>query len=233
MGNFEKLGILVIIVLVVVILVLAVWGMGVPPDPQDGDHVLSGKAARAGNNAGGDAAKKDPKTVEIGKTSAGKDGLDHWLKPQDNASEPKVDQGKKLNEEPGSKKDTTSAGKDVEHTIVKGDSPWALAARYYGNGSRWTLIRDANPGIDMDNLSVGKVLKIPSAEQVAAKKTTSRDTTPVGKKTYTVKKNDTLSGIARRTMGSEDDWRKLYEANRTAIGSNPNSLRLGMELVIP
>ncbi len=122
MGNFEKLGILVIIVLVVVILVLAVWGMGVPPDPQDGDHVLSGKAARAGNNAGGDAAKKDPKTVEIGKTSAGKDGLDHWLKPQDNASEPKVDQGKKLNEEPGSKKDTTSAGKDVEHTIVRSGS---------------------------------------------------------------------------------------------------------------
>lgn len=44
---------------------------------------------------------------------------------------------------------------------------------------------------------------------------------------YVVGRGDTLSGIAKK-YGM--DWRKLYEANKGAIGSNPNYLRVGTTL---
>lgn len=50
--------------------------------------------------------------------------------------------------------------------------------------------------------------------------------------TYTVKKGDCLSAIARRMTGSAS-WQKLYEANKTVIGSNPNMIKPGQILTIP
>lgn len=51
-------------------------------------------------------------------------------------------------------------------------------------------------------------------------------------KTYTVQRGDCLSSIARKLTGSAD-WRPLYEANREAIGSNPNKIADGLVLTIP
>lgn len=53
-----------------------------------------------------------------------------------------------------------------------------------------------------------------------------------GPATYTVKKGDTLSGIARKLTGSAS-WRALYEQNRETIGSNPNMIQVGMVLTVP
>lgn len=50
--------------------------------------------------------------------------------------------------------------------------------------------------------------------------------------TYTVKKGDCLSAIARRMTGSAS-WKKLYEANKSVIGSNPNMIKPGQVLTIP
>lgn len=54
-------------------------------------------------------------------------------------------------------------------------------------------------------------------------------------KTYTVKSGDSLFKIAAKAevYGRGDDWRKIYNANKTAIGANPNTLKLGIKLVIP
>lgn len=51
--------------------------------------------------------------------------------------------------------------------------------------------------------------------------------TPKPAQSYTVKSGDTLS----KAFGK--DWRKVYEANRKVIGSNPNVLKVGTKLVIP
>ncbi len=60
-----------------------------------------------------------------------------------------------------------------------------------------------------------------------------RDTSGFEKpSSYTVKKGDTLSGIARRLMGTTS-WQTLYEANKATIGSNPNLIQIGMVLTIP
>jgi ABC-type amino acid transport substrate-binding protein len=52
---------------------------------------------------------------------------------------------------------------------------------------------------------------------------------------YVVQAGDTLSRIAGRVYGdvSPASWRRIYEANRDAIGDNPSRIRVGMTLTIP
>ena len=49
-------------------------------------------------------------------------------------------------------------------------------------------------------------------------------------KTYTVKSGDTLSGIGSKYGVS---WKKIYEANKSVIGNNPNRIYPGQTLTIP
>lgn len=60
---------------------------------------------------------------------------------------------------------TSSTGSDnsKSHTIKSGDTLWALAEQYYGDGSKWTKIQKANGGIDPYSLTIGKKLIIPFA----------------------------------------------------------------------
>ena len=53
-----------------------------------------------------------------------------------------------------------------------------------------------------------------------------------GGRTYTVKAGDTLSKIAKETLGDASQWKKIHEANRDAI-PNPDLIRPGQELTIP
>lgn len=71
-----------------------------------------------------------------------------------------------------------------------------------------------------------------ASEDTSAKDTAKREDTREKPKTYTVKRGDSLSSIARKLTGSAD-WRALYEQNKSIIGSNPNLIRDGAVLVIP
>jgi nucleoid-associated protein YgaU len=51
--------------------------------------------------------------------------------------------------------------------------------------------------------------------------------------TYTVKSGDSLWKIAQRQYGKGSDWRKIYDANKSVIGKNPNLIYPGQKLVIP
>jgi hypothetical protein len=52
---------------------------------------------------------------------------------------------------------------------------------------------------------------------------------------YVVKHGDTLSGIAKRQLGSSSRWPEIYRIprNRATIGTNPGLIRAGQHLVMP
>jgi 5'-nucleotidase/UDP-sugar diphosphatase len=49
------------------------------------------------------------------------------------------------------------------HTVVAGDTLWAIAKKTYGAGSKWKAIADANPDVDANDLTIGSTLTIPPA----------------------------------------------------------------------
>lgn len=61
--------------------------------------------------------------------------------------------------------DTSPAPETAQtYTVVKGDTLWAIAKKYYGNGSKYTVIYSANRGVVGGNPNLiypGQVLTIP------------------------------------------------------------------------
>jgi LysM repeat protein len=54
------------------------------------------------------------------------------------------------------------------YTIQSGDSPWTIAQKVYGDGSKYRFIMDANGLTDQTKLRVGQVLVIPTLAGTAA-----------------------------------------------------------------
>lgn len=139
------------------------------------------------------------------------------------------------------------------YTVASGDTLGGIAKKTYGRESAWTAIRDANPGVNPNNLKVGTALKLPSAdqlpasEQVAAatkssrgasrgssapaKKGGSKSTGSTGRR-YTVKNGDTLWQIAKAEYGTatKANVDRIREAN--ALGAD-GALKAGQSLTIP
>jgi len=59
--------------------------------------------------------------------------------------------------------------------------------------------------------------------------------TPSPARQYVVQKGDTLRRIAESVYGdgSPQAWKRIYDANKAVIGTDPSQLRLGMRLTIP
>ncbi len=77
--------------------------------------------------------------------------------------------------------------------------------------------------------NVGDVAEAPS---VPAKPTAPPAAEPATGRRHTVARGDTLFSLAQQYYGNRSRWRDIYEANRNQL-PDANSLRLGMELVIP
>ena len=53
-----------------------------------------------------------------------------------------------------------------------------------------------------------------------------------GEQRHVVQKGDTLYSLARKYYNNQARWKDIYNANRNVL-SDPNKLKVGMELVIP
>jgi nucleoid-associated protein YgaU len=50
---------------------------------------------------------------------------------------------------------------------------------------------------------------------------------------YVVQPGDTLRSIALDQYGDAEQWQRIYQANRSTIGPNPDALVAGTKLEIP
>jgi nucleoid-associated protein YgaU len=222
MGNFEKLGILVIIMLVVVILVLTVWGVGQPVDDL-GTGIVPRQLNSRGANDQADPPAKPPQDVPAPPRNARV--VSSW--PEDVPADPPGP----ITPDPDP---APEPGADLTHTVKDGDSYYGLALHYYRDGTRYPVIQEANPGIDPQSLSVGMTLVIPHPDRVLEDAPRPAPAPiPALPDTYVVKKGDSLWRIAERTLGQGAEFPKILEANRDLLGSNGDDLQVGMTLRIP
>jgi DNA-binding SARP family transcriptional activator/LysM repeat protein len=128
----------------------------------------------------------------------------------------------------------------VLHTVVSGDTLWAISERYFGTGFAYARIVDANAGRRMPDgrlftragvIQPGWVLRIPQPDAAVDELD--------GERTYVVAPGDTLCGIAARALGNEAAWSALFEANRGArlpdgrTLTDPNLIWPGLRLRLP
>lgn len=110
---------------------------------------------------------------------------------------------------------TSTTIKATSYTVKKGDTLSEIAAKY---GTTYQTLASYNGIANPNKIYAGQVIKIPNGTV-----STSSNTT------YVVKKGDTLSGIASK-YGTT--WQKIYQDNKSIIGSNPNKIYEGQKLII-
>lgn len=138
------------------------------------------------------------------------------------------------------------------HTVVRGDSAYQIARRYYKDGEKWRLILEANPGHMGKNgeLQVGTQLKVPALD-APAPVAPSVNTTPLGSiadstqtrptldntgttavRVITVEAGQNLTEIAREHLNNGSRWPEILQANRDQL-ARPEDLKVGMKLRLP
>lgn len=123
------------------------------------------------------------------------------------------------------------------YTTKDGESAWALAERFYGKGPRWTLLKEVNPGVDVEHMPANIKIKIPVppaptpvASPAPTPGATPGPTPPADPSEYVIKEGDTLTKIAQEKLGKGSLWTKIIEANP---GLNDKDLKIGQKIKLP
>ena len=139
----------------------------------------------------------------------------------------------------------TDEGKWITtHTLLKGDTFMRIARLYYNDERRYRDIMAANPTLDVNNLQVGQIVKLPEPVRMvngvpviksAGKKNApkvSTGTLPAGVRSHEVKSGESLVRISLTYYGTGNKWKKIWEANKKVL-PDPDKLKPGIKLVIP
>lgn len=112
------------------------------------------------------------------------------------------------------------------------DNLTTIAEQFYGDGSLWRKIYNANKeliGENPDLIQAGWTLTIPDGEAGSPE---AGGPEPIPE-IYVTKDGDTLTGIAERYYGDGSLWRRIYDANKKVIGADPDKLGVDLTLRIP
>ncbi len=244
-GSSAKIGLVGVLALIV--LVVALWDKSdeVPaPDTTDTNTTASAENAgnlSLGNAALGNGAPTPPSVVN--------DEFAAW--PIENDTAP-ISDAQDLNvsvpepvipaPRPRAEPSTPVAPRPTpsprvsgqRYTTKVGDSLWKVAERFYGDGSKWQRIADANNlG---DSLPHSIEIVIPDAPGVRSQPSqlaaVQNPQVPAGFSVYTVQANDSLWKIAERQLGNGARWTEIRDANRDLLGGR-EVVQVGMKLKIP
>ena len=123
----------------------------------------------------------------------------------------------------------------ITYIVEKGDNLWRIAEEFYKSGYNFVDIVAANQIADANQIEVGTELTIPQVEvrKLTVSTEINKAVITIEGDSYTTVINDSLWNIAVRAYGDGYAWTKIYEANKTDIGINPNLIAKGMTLAIP
>ena len=117
-------------------------------------------------------------------------------------------------------------GEEAEYIVQPGDNLASIAKKLYGSRSLYRELAAANNIKKPTRVHPGDIIKFKLDDR-------SRKFAEVyrgkGLKSVKVKKGDTLSGIAKRTLGKAAYWKTIWKLNRDIV-ENPNKLKVGMTL---
>lgn len=138
------------------------------------------------------------------------------------------------------------------HSIVPGDSLFALSQRYYGDGKYWRQLAAYNKDRVGDGsvLRVGVKIAIPTLEKLTGRPAEARPEPRIAEarppqprsvttdparpadkaRTYTVQKGDTLGQISQRMLGTS---RRVPEIIKLNGIEDEDTVRIGMVLKLP
>ncbi len=148
------------------------------------------------------------------------------------------------------------------YTLKDGETLYKICQTKYGNGNLWKELADFNKSTisNPTKLRKGTTIRLPSANVLRGESTPVAVATvlpapqmltltnpaqqqvqqqvqqptqqPTTTREYVVQKNDTLSSISTRELGTAKKWECIYEANRDRLKS-PTDLKIGKSLRIP
>ncbi len=123
-----------------------------------------------------------------------------------------------------SQKEATSL--PTKYTVQRGDYLSQIAAKYYGDGNKWTVIASENKLANPNVIHTGNILSIPKLEMSAVDQ---KGTVVSQEQSYTVARGDSLWTISEKYYGTGYEWYRLHDANKDKIGLLAN----GRPLILP
>lgn len=126
--------------------------------------------------------------------------------------------------------------KDIIRVVIADESGARVNEQFYIEDITFGEKREDNGDIPY-NISFRQYtpMKVSAIGKTAAntERADAATAAPKKEKSYTVKKGDCLSAIARAVYGDAGQWKKIYEANKSIIGKNPNLIFPGQKYVLP
>lgn len=116
-----------------------------------------------------------------------------------------------------------------EYIVKKGDNLWKIAVNKYNDGYKWSQIAKENNLKNPGSIEIGQKLILP---KIADELTVLENDSVVVDKEYKVLRGDSLWKIAVKIYGDGYQWVKIWQVNKLKL-NDPNSLEIGMILVIP
>jgi nucleoid-associated protein YgaU len=135
----------------------------------------------------------------------------------------------------------------MSHRVASGETLDVIAKKLYGRSSAASEILAANPGLNPRRMKVGMELTLPRpptlrgrtlpttaavAPTTAPSASAARTETAALSKEHVVRSKESLGSIAKARYGTQNAWRRIYEANRDKLKS-PDKLVVGMKLRLP